>query len=268
MEEQRKVQPSPAKEELALQEMERASIAFRKIMDIAIKNTHPTDWISFGGNAWLDTPGAERVARAIGLVVKDWSWQRTDYKDHEGEYFVITAEGKVGHPTYNVWSDAIGVQWSRKPFFYKEGNRKKLLGEINPGNIIKDAYSDMVRNGVTRFLGLRGLPWSFLKDYGVTPEKATKVKFEAGKRGGKKASPPKKEEPPEFAQEEQIGLLCRMACKKVIDSNEEKIKLTLPEKLTPQALNTLLKYITDLPGEIEPEEWVQKVGEVTGYAGT
>lgn len=246
----------------AIEDLEKAAMAFQRIMEIAIKNTHPTDWFSFGGNAWLDTPGAERVARAIGLVVKDWTWKRDDYKDDEGAYFVIIAEGKVGHPHFDIWSDAIGVQWSRKPFFYKEGNRKKHLGEINPGNIIKDAYSDMVRNGVTRFLGLRGLPWNFLKTYGISEEKGRKVEFEAGKRGGKAkpAAGPPKEDPQ--ASLEQITMVARTACKKVIGTDEESILETIPETLTLSGVNSLLKYIAGLPAEIEKEEWESKVGEV------
>jgi len=258
-----KLPAKAVKEPHAIEDMERAAMAFQKIMTIAIKNTHPTDWVNFGGQAWLDTPGAERVARAIGLVVRDWKWEKHDFKDDEGQYFVIICTGQVGHPVYDVWSDAIGTQWSRKPFYWKEGDRKKHIGEIHPGNIIKDAYSDMVRNGVTRFLGLRGLPWSYLKEFGITVEKATQVEFEKGKRGGK-AKPAKK--PPaqdEYASDEQISVLARTAANKVIMTDEAKIKETLPPKMTRTALNTLLKYVATLPTEIELEAWVEKVKEVT-----
>lgn len=239
------------------------AVAARRIQDIAIKNTLPSDWISFGGDAWLDAPGAERVARALGLTITDWTWDRENLKDDDGAYYIITSRGKVGHAPSNMWVDAVGVQWSRKPFFWKEGERKKHIGEIHPGNIIKDSYSDMFRNGVTRLLGLRGLPWSYLQELGITEAKAKKVEFEAGKRGGKGKPAPKKAEQVEFASPDQVGLLCRTATHKVIGSDAEKIKKTLPEKLSITGLNTLLKYVSALPGEIEGEEWVQKVREVT-----
>jgi hypothetical protein len=251
------------KSEALIEVFQDHAVAARRIQEIAIKNTLPSDWVSFGGQAWLDTPGAERVARALGLTVKDWSWTREDHKDDEGPYFTILCHGKVGHAPSDMWVDAVGFQWSRKPFFWKEGERKKHVSEINPGNIIKDAYSDMFRNGVTRLLGLRGLPWDYLRELGITPEKAKKVDFETGKRGGKKPAKKASPEASEYAGEEQISLLCRTAANKVIMQTPEDIRKTLPEKLTREDLNKLLKYIATLPGEIELEEWVEKVKEVT-----
>ena len=246
-----------------IQVFQEHAVAARRIQEIAIKNTLPSDWVSFGGQAWLDTPGAERVARALGLTVKDWTWQREDFQDEEGPYFTITCQGKVGHAPSDMWVDAVGFQWSRKPFFWKEGERKKHISEINPGNIIKDAFSDMFRNGVCRLLGLRGLPWNYLRELGITPDKAKKVEFESGKRGGKYASKKSSKEASEYASEEQRAMLARMACKKVIGSTQESILGTLPEKLPLPALNTLLKYVAEAPGELELEEWEVKINELT-----
>lgn len=237
--------------------------AARQIQDIAIKNTLPSDWVSFGGKAWLDAPGAERVARALGLTVKDWTHTREDMKDDEGPYFIITCQGKVGHAPSDMWVECVGVQWSRKPFFWQDKGRKRHLSEIHPGNIIKDAYSDMYRNGICRLLGLRGLPWDYLHTLGITETKAKKVEFEKGTRGGKGPPGTKLPSSPEYATTEQIALLCRTASHKVIDMDAATIFLTLPEKLTRQSLNVLLAYLPALPGEIDQDEWTAKVKEVT-----
>jgi hypothetical protein len=285
MEEQSKalVKPETGMEVAAL--FEQHAMAANRIMDIALSNTQPGDWVSFGGKAWLNAPGAERVGRALGLTVKDWHYRKEEFKDDEGPHYYIICEGKVGHQPLDLWTDAIGICWSRKPFWYKDKERKRHIGEINLGNIIKDAYSDMERNGITRLLGLRGLAWEYLRKYNITEAQAQTVEFKGQNRGTQGKPKPKTKSggpvgrvpksgvedpgttpPPDqlsYASKEQVDYLCKLASKKVVESDPDKIGYTLPEKLTKEALNQLLKYVADLPGEIEPEEWVKKVREVT-----
>ncbi|MBW1999384.1 MAG: hypothetical protein JRJ29_15665 [Deltaproteobacteria bacterium] len=245
-----------------LPHFEQHSMVAQRVMEIALANTYPEDWASFGGKAWLTAPGAERVGRALGLTVKEWKWEKMDLKDDEGPHYYIVCTGKVGHEPTGLWVDAIGVAWSRKPFWYIDKGRKRHIGEINLGNIIKDAYSDMERNGITRLLGLRGLSWEVLKKYGISEAKAQKVEFKGQKPQKKQAPKKTAAEASEYASEEQRAMLARMACKKVIGSTQESILGTIPEKLPLPALNTLLKYVAEAPGELELEEWEAKIKEV------
>jgi len=59
-------------------------------------------------------------------------------------------------------------------------------------------------------------------------------------------------------------MLARMAAKKVIGSTQDGLLGTLPKKLPLPALNTLLKYVAEAPGEIEEEEWEKKILELSG----
>jgi len=242
------------------------ALAARRIQEIAIKNTLPSDWVDFGGQAWLDTPGAERVARALGLSVKDWTWERVDYKDEEGEYFVITSRGFVGHAPSNLWVEAVGTQWSRKPFWYKDGERKRSLSEINPGLIVKDAYSDMFRNGVCRLLGLRGLPWDYLEELGIRKQATKRVEFKTKKKPAAKDKAPEPESAPQKASTDQVHMLCRIGARKIIGYDEDRVLHTLPFELNTSQLNQLLSYLAKVPGEIEEDQWKQKLSEVTGQA--
>lgn len=240
------------------------SMAAKTIMDLALANTLPSDWWNMGGNAWLDAPGAERIGRALGLTIKDWTWEKMDFKDDDGVHYYIVSRGKVGHEPSNLWTDAIGVAWSRKPFWYKSGDYKKHVGEINMGNIIKDSYSDMERNGITRLLGLRGLPWSHLKDYGIDQKTAKQVEFEAGARGGRTTKKTSQNGAGVEAQESSINYLVKIALQKVIKAKDEDIRKTLPGKLATDKLNVLLKYVMEIENAVSLDEWKSKVKEVIG----
>lgn len=246
-----------------LPKFEQHSMVAQRVMEIALANTYPSDWVSFGGKAWLTASGAERVGRALGLSVKDWKWEKVDLKDDEGPHYYIICTGKVGHEPTGLWVDAIGIAWSRKPFWYMDKGRKRHIGEINLGNIIKDAYSDMERNGITRLLGLRGLSWETLKKYGITETKAQKVEFNGQKPQKTPAVKKTAPEASEYASDEQKTMLARMASRKVIHSTEQSILETLPQSLPLTALNKLLKYVAELPGEIEQDQWEEKVNELT-----
>jgi hypothetical protein len=180
--------PELRPEDLPLQEIEKRTLMFPKILELAVKNTQNSDWIDFGGNPWLDTPGAERIARVFGFTVKDTRFEKLDRQDRDGPYYIYVWYGKVGLSKNDLWIDAIGACSSKKPFHSMEHGKRKHLEDINEMNILKDAYSNLIENGVTRFLGLRGLDWETLEKAGIQRTKVSRVEFR--KKGEEKASPP------------------------------------------------------------------------------
>jgi hypothetical protein len=175
-------------EDLPLQEIEKRTLMFPKILELAIQNTTASDWIDFGGNPWLDTPGSERLARVFGLTVKEATHERIDRHDGDGDYYFYVWRGKVGLAKADIWIDAVGACSSRKPFHAMEHGKRKHLEDINEMNILKDAYSNLIENGVTRFLGLRGLDWETLEKAGIERKKVSRVDFKG--KGTKAPNPP------------------------------------------------------------------------------
>jgi len=180
--------PELRPEDLPLQEIEKRTLMFPKILELAVKNTQSSDWIDFGGNPWLDTPGAERIARVFGFTVKDTRFEKLDRQDRDGPYYIYIWYGRVGLSKSDLWIDSIGACSSRKPFHAMEHGHKKHLEDINEMNILKDAYSNLIENGVTRFLGLRGLDWETLEKAGIERKKVSRVEFK--KKGEEKSPPP------------------------------------------------------------------------------
>jgi hypothetical protein len=168
------------KDENFIEDVEHKVLSFKRIMSLAVKNTQSADWIDYAGKAWLGTAGAERVARVFGFTVKDVKYERLDRSDEKGQYYMYVCTGKVGIERYDMWIDAIGVCSSRKAFHYLDKGRERTLSEIQEGNILKDAYSNMFENGVCRFLGLRNLPWQVLAQFGINRAEAREVKFKKG----------------------------------------------------------------------------------------
>lgn len=251
--EKKGLEPVPVKD--LVHRFEVFADAYSVVRDIAIQKTLPQDWADFGGKPWLTAKGAERVRLALGITVKDWSWERHEFTDEKGSYFMIVSEGTVGLKNVDVWASALGTCTSRKALYFKDHNRERHISEIDPGNIIKDSYSNMVENGISRFMGLRGLEWEDLAKYGIEKGKGAKVKFKKKKKD--KETPQKAEAKPDDVQasEQQRVYLARMASKKVIDTDEAKILETLPTELPRIALNHLLTRVAAIEDAISFKDW-------------
>jgi hypothetical protein len=204
MEEKNKQLPELRPEDLPLQEIEKRTLMFPKILELAVKNTQSSDWVDFGGNPWLDTPGAERIARVFGFTVKETRFEKLDRQDRDGPYYIYIWYGKVGLNKNDLWIDAIGACSSKKPFHSIEHGKRKHIEDINEMNILKDAYSNLVENGVTRFLGLRGLDWETLEKAGIDRKKTAKVEFKT-KGEARKTNPDRKNPEPTVQPTVQEG---------------------------------------------------------------
>ena len=275
MEDKNKQLPELRVEDLPLQEIEKRTLMFPKILELAVKNTQGSDWVDFGGNPWLDTPGAERIARVFGFSVKETHFEKLDRQDRDGPYYIYLWYGKVGLQKNDLWIDAIGACSSKKPFHSMEHGKRKHLEDINEMNILKDAYSNLIENGVTRFLGLRGLNWETLEKAGIVRAKAARVDF---KKKGEAQSPPtpppnlppltpasSKEEParspsPSSDTKKNNKQVNPKTRESLIDytsnrvlATQAEIALVISDTLTIAQCNYVLKNLAKLQGDIKLE---------------
>jgi hypothetical protein len=269
--------PELRPEDLPLQEIEKRTLMFPKILELAVKNTQPSDWVDFGGTPWLDTPGAERIARVFGFTVKDTRFEKLDRQDRDGPYYIYIWYGKVGLAKADLWIDAIGTCSSRKPFHAMEHGVRKHIEDINEMNILKDAYSNLIENGVSRFLGLRGLDWETLEKAGIQRSKVSKVEFKAKKEErspapapqSEKASPSPQQEPPKETKDilppqrrgegkgvdpKTRGSLIDYAVNRVVAGRDVIDKLIEPT-FTMRQCNYILQSLAKLQGDVKLEEF-------------
>lgn len=272
MEEKNKQLPELRPEDLPLQEIEKRTLMFPKILELAVKNTQGSDWVDFGGKPWLDTPGAERIARVFGFTVKDTRFEKLDRQDRDGPYYIYIWYGKVGLSKNDLWIDAIGACSSKKPFHAIEHGKKKHIEDINEMNILKDAYSNLVENGVTRFLGLRGLEWETLEKAGIVRGKVTRVDFkkkgevsprpkdpvvegaEATTGDTSQKTPPSPPPKPRPSDKKAVDPRTRSS---LIDytvtrvlANRDQITKLIDEKFTMAQCNQILRNLAAVQGEV------------------
>jgi hypothetical protein len=165
-----------------------------KVIHLAIKATNPKDWVNQSGTPYLCGSGAEKIARVFGVTVGDATYKRQDNKDDKGDYYLYIFKGRVSLPSKLSASGeaiadsivAIGTCSSRDNFFSKSYGKILPQSEIEEGNILKSAYTNMEVNGITRLLGLRNLTWDELKEHGIAKESVVSVEY---KKGTKKTSP-------------------------------------------------------------------------------
>lgn len=158
--------------------------AMAKIKRVALKMTNPGDWVDQGGKPYLGVSGAEKIARLFGV-----SWQISEpiMETEEGGHFSYTYKGVFHLAGASI--EAIGTRSSKDGFFKKYEGYGKEKTELPPsaidkGDVKKSAYTNLLGNGITRLLGLRGLSYADLEEFaGIRKDHVARVDYK--KKGEK-----------------------------------------------------------------------------------
>lgn len=146
--------------------------AMRKIIRVVLGLTGPNDWIDHQGKPDITGSGAEKIARFIGI-----SWDRplvTVEREVDGHYTYIV-EARFYMEGASVW--AIGTRASSSPFFSKSHGKAVPVSEIDAGDVRKAAFTNCVKNGVSKLLGLRNMTWGDLEEAGFKRGDVQKVEY-------------------------------------------------------------------------------------------
>jgi hypothetical protein len=179
-----------------IETIEQQAHNFARVMAVALNMTNSRDWSDFGGNPFLESSGAEKIARPFGISfgpVTDI--KREDGEDKNGKYVVFTAHYFAQWGNDRV--EYIGRSSSRSKFYSQGG--KLDIEEISIPNLMGHAQSNAIGNCIKRLLGLRNLTWQELEKYGIKPGKrvtfkdtSTAAASTAGARKAQKAASDKK----------------------------------------------------------------------------
>jgi hypothetical protein len=171
--------------ENAVKTAERTEELIRKIKTLAIKQTNKYDWIDMQGKPYLQSSGAEKVARLFGIswrVCAEYPKKET-IADENGSYYMYVYKGEfmMGGKAIEV----VGTCSQKDKFLGTQGAKNRPLSEIDEGNIIKKAYTNMVGRGITTILGIRNLTWDEINSGGIDRNTTSKVNYAQGSKGGK-----------------------------------------------------------------------------------
>lgn len=162
---------------------ERAKL-IERILDYAIGATHPQQWCDFAGKPWPTGPACESMARRCGVSITNVRSTKRSSSDDKGDFYLYVCEATVQLPSGFDSIEAFGTCSSRDTFLGTETSAGRKVSEIDEGNIMKAAYTNMIVNGVTRLLGVRNLSWDRLAALGLDKSKMGSVQFASGSRGG------------------------------------------------------------------------------------
>lgn len=178
----------------AVKEAEARVEFLNRVMQVSLKRTLPQDWVDMQGKPYLSAAGAERLRPLFGITIDSQDVKRYSDKDERGDYYWFVVSGVAHFRGDDI--AVMGTCSARDQFFstryeYENGQRKQTLlpaEAVDPTNILKSAYSNMIANAVTRILGIRGLTWDDLERIGFDRKKAASVKF-ADRKGTGQPSP-------------------------------------------------------------------------------
>ncbi len=122
-------------------------------------------------------------------------WEKKATKPDGHYIYIWTATFKIGDVSF----DAIGSASSKSRFFSTAHGEPIPPTEINEVNVMKAGFSNLLVNGVTRLLGLRGVSIEELKKYNINPITIQFRTFE-----GKTAQPQEKTQ--SQAQESKVNV--------------------------------------------------------------
>lgn len=162
---------------------ERAKL-LERILDYAIAATHTEQWFDLGGKAWPSGPACESMARRCGVSITNVRNTKRQSSDDKGDFYIYVCEATASLPSGFDSIEAFGTCSSRDTFLGTETSAGRAMSEIDEGNIMKAAYTNMLVNAVTRLLGVRNLSWERLGGLGLDRSKMGAVKYNSGAKGG------------------------------------------------------------------------------------
>lgn len=169
----------------ALEKVNRRNIFMKKAKELAIKEALlPTDFHDENGKPLLQGVGCQRLLLFFGITITDIKrhpikgYEIVD-QDTEGRLRVsYTADFKLG----NVSIPAEGMRDTHNNLLCRAEGKYKNIADIELPDLDRSARTALYRDGVTTLLGLKGITWQYLDQFGFTPDKTTGHTYDKTKK--------------------------------------------------------------------------------------
>lgn len=148
--------------------------AMKRIITASLRITNESDWVKIGNAYYLQSTGAEKIARTFGISYQILDTQK---KMKSNGHYVY--EYKMRFTMSNVTIDADGIRSSDDDFFTSkvkeeklpDGTTHRLTGktpdEVDERDVKISAYTNCLNNGIKRLIGLRNVSEVQLKAAGL-----------------------------------------------------------------------------------------------------
>lgn len=161
--------------------------AFKKIIAVSLAVTTVNDWVDMNGKPYLQVSGLEKIGHLFGI---SWTFDSPDCENEHDGHYTYTYTG-----IFTLGDRSITVEGSRssKDLFFKQNDYTKepeksdgkkiypgkpILERDNKRDVRMSAMTNLIGNGITRILGLRGITYDILEKYtNITKEGIANVQF-------------------------------------------------------------------------------------------
>ena len=216
----------------------------RRMKLILLRATNVFDWVIEGREPYLLASGAQKIAIALELSIRNVTAEKEIVRDEKGIYYLITYKGEFTKKN-GTSIIAIGVCSSRDKFFGTKKGIFKPIYEVKQENIKKKAFTNMLNNGIKSASGFKSVSFDELKEVGINLDSNRRVDYQ--KKNDYAPKNNNKERGSEFCTEKQSRYLyvkIREICELKGINFKDKLK-EFKERLNVNDLRDLSRRLFD-----------------------
>lgn len=145
------------------------------------RRAFPEDWTVFKkqgseGTAEMSNAAASRIAADLGISFVNWSKTPTKVIDEDGHYtYWYSCDVKYRS---RVMEGIEGRASSRDAFFRKINGKTELVINVREDDVRTAARRNAIKSGVAEMTGLRRVPLSVLRGFGINEKAFSIAEFE------------------------------------------------------------------------------------------
>jgi len=186
--------------EREIQILEKEIEFFKKIQNVSLKLTKPSDWI-LQRREGEDQPtpypmerGLENIRIAWGIDVSGLAMTQEWAEDKDGRYYTYVATGRAYSKRLGSYIEDIGVCSQRDKFFGRISGGWKEIQDVDMANIRRKAVTNLYSRLIRRMTGLMNVTLEDLLAAGFDQKSLPMVEYKSGAGKAKAAMGPEGDE--------------------------------------------------------------------------
>ena len=139
--------------------------ALRILMDMGIAQTRAEDWSDQGGKPYPEQGACSAIVNMVGLTISPPARRKENFEDELGHYYIYFLEAEATVPKFGIGPlPIVGRASSRDQFFAMRNGALRPASEIDPGDILAKAYTNLRYRAVKAVVPqVANITWEDLK---------------------------------------------------------------------------------------------------------
>lgn len=153
------------------------------LMRMGIAQTRTENWSDQDGKPYPEQGACTSMINMVGITISPPARRRENFHDEKGDYYLYLLESEVTVPKFGIGPlPIVGRASSRDPFFALRRGELRPDSEIDPGDIISKAYTNLRYRAVKAVVPqIAKITWDELKE--ITGGRVARGKVSQVRRG-------------------------------------------------------------------------------------